>query len=165
MNNILSLLDSLLVQSFKNGEKILKEEQKDMFMSIPIEDKGVVFSSYSFDKKDIFPFLNKIKGAHSMCDYILFCTNNNQLYILLIELKHGNDNVMNQIKAGKNFSNFIISTLNRVNDLNLKPQIRSIAIRNKHISRKGRTNCEVKYDENNFCTFGGNTFVIKEFLK
>lgn len=163
MNNVLSLLDSLLVSSFKKGEKVLKEEQAGM--SIPIEDKGVVFSLYSFDKIDIFPFFNKIIGAHSMCDYILFCKNNNQLYILLIELKHGKDGVMNQINAGMNFSKFIISTLNRVNDLKIEPQIRSIAIRNKNISKKGRTNCEVKYNENNFCTFGGNTFVIKEFLK
>lgn len=163
INNVLSLLDSLLVSSFKNGKKELKEEQENML--IPIDDREVVFSSYTFDKDNIFPFLNKIKGVHSMCDYILFCQSNNQLYILLIELKHGKDGVMNQINAGKHFSNFIISTLNRVNKLNIEPQIRSISIRNKNITKKGRTNCEVKYDENNFCTFGGNTFVIKEFLK
>ena len=113
----------------------------------------------------LFPFLNQGKKMQSMCDYILFCSNNNKLYILLIELKKGKEQVTNQLEAGKNLSQFIISTLNRVNSLKINPQIRLISIRNKNIIRKGKTNCEVKYDKNSFCTFEGNKFVIKEFLK
>lgn len=167
MNNIITELDNLLVSNFKNSNKNLDEPQEEM--SIPIDSKGVAFSSYSFDKikngNVLFPFLNQGKKMQSMCDYILFCSNNNKLYILLIELKKGKEQVTNQLEAGKNLSQFIISTLNRVNNLKINPQIRLISIRNKNIIRKGKTNCEVKYDKNSFCTFEGNKFVIKEFLK
>lgn len=165
MNNILIELDNLLVTDFKNTDKSLKELQRDVSMSIPIDNGGVNFTSYSFDTGKLFPFLKTEKSIQSMCDYILFCSNNNKLYVLLIELKKGKKIVTNQLHAGKNLSQFIISTLNRVNNLNIEPQIRSISIRNKNITKKGRTNCEVKYDDNNFCNFSGNTFVIKEFLK
>ena len=46
MNNIITELDNLLVSNFKNINKNLDEPQEEM--SIPIDSKGVAFSSYSF---------------------------------------------------------------------------------------------------------------------
>ena len=127
--------------------------------------------SFSYDKringkhKDLFPFFVKKTGVHSMCDYILFCEYDSKLFILLIELKRGHDEVMTQLNAGKCFAQFIISTFNRIENYQLKPEIRLISIRNIHIVKKGPIQCkDVRYDKNNFYTFEGNTFFIKQFL-
>ena len=72
---------------------------------------------------------------------------------------------MTQLKAGKCFAQFIISTLNRVEQLDIKPEIRLISIRNNNIARKGSLRCkEIEYDKDNFHTFHGKNFFIKEFL-
>lgn len=169
-DNIIAKLCSLLTPEFRNQRNCLEEPQENM--SIPIIDDGVNFLSYSYDKtikgktKDIFPFLSKNKGVHSMCDYILFCKEKNKLFILLIELKKGNNEVMTQLKAGKCLAQFIVSTLNRVEKLQIIPEIRLISIRNNNIARKGASRCKgVKYDKDNFFTFQGKNFFIKEFLQ
>lgn len=168
-NNVLSKLNSLLTSEFRNEVKCLEEPQEKMV--VPIIGDGVSFLSYSYDKringkqKNILPFFNKNKDIHTMCDYILFCYDNNKLFILLIELKKGKNEVMTQLKAGSCFAQFIISTLNRVEKLNIKPEIRLISIRNNNIAKKGTSHCRgVQYDPNNFHTFQGRNFFIKEFL-
>ena len=61
---------------------------------------------------------------------------------------------MTQLKAGKCFAQFIISTLNRVEKLNIKPEIRLISIRNNNIVRKGASHCkDVEYDKDYFHIF------------
>lgn len=168
-NSIISKLCNLLTPEYRNKKKYLEEPREKM--SIPVIDDGVSFLSYSYDKTikgkttDILPFLAKNKNVHSMCDYILFCQEKKTLFILLIELKKGNNEVMTQLNAGKCFVQFIISTLNRVEKLNIKPEIRLISIRNNNIVRKGSSHCKgVEYDKDNFHTFQGKNFFIKEFL-
>ena len=168
-SSIISKLCSLLTPEFRNQKNCLEEPQENL--SIPIKNDGVSFLSYSYDKtikgktKDIFPFLAKNKDVHSMCDYIIFCQEKKKLFILLIELKKGNNEVMTQLKAGKCLAQFIVSTLNRVEKLNIKPEIRLISIRNNNIVRKGASHCKgVEYDKDCFYTFHGKNFFIKEFL-
>lgn len=58
----------------------------------------------------------------------------------------------------------MISTLSKVEKLNIKPEIRLISIRNNNIVRKGASHCkDVEYDKDCFYTFHGNNFFIKEF--
>ena len=168
-SNIISKLCTLLTSEFRNQKGYLEEPQENM--SIPIINDGVSYLSYSYDKtikgktKDLLPFLVKNRDVHSMCDYILFCQEKKRLFILLIELKKGNNEVMTQLKAGKCFAQFIISTLNRVEKLNIKPEIRLISIRNNNVVRKGASHCkDVEYDKDYFHTFHGKNFFIKEFL-
>lgn len=168
-SDIISKLCSLLTPEFRNQKSCLEETQEDM--TIPIINDGVSYLSYSYDKtikgkvNDILPFLAKNKNVHSMCDYILFCKEKKKLFILLIELKKGSNEVMTQLKAGKCFAQFIISTLNRVEKLNIKPEIRLISIRNNNILKKGASHCKrVEYDKECFHSFHGKRFYIKEFL-
>lgn len=164
--DILSKLNTLLVESFKSSNTL---EEKSENMSVPIES-NTSYLSYSFDKNvpstGLFPFFNKTKLVHAMCDYIIFCFHSNRLYVLLVELKHGGNNVTKQLKAGKCFAEFVVSTLNRIENLNIIPEIRCISIRNKNIINKRTTKIrEAKYDENDLCNFSGNRFRVDEFLK
>lgn len=172
MNDVLTSLHSLLSGYFKNNDNKLEEPSEGM--SIPIEKGNLRYLSYTFDKnlrpkdfpKGLFPFLNKNEGVHSMCDYMLFCIHDHKLFILLAELKHGKNGVMTQLNAGKCLAEFIVQTLNRLEDLSLRPEIRLIAVRNSHIiNKRGTKMRDVEYDDHNFCTFEGNRFYLKEYLK
>lgn len=169
-SNILSKLDSFLVSDFKNVKKSLDEPQENM--SLSIVGNGVSFLSYSYDKEvsgqkkvNLLPFLEKKKSVHSMCDYILFCQNHEKLFVLLIELKKGKQEVMTQLNAGKCFVEYVIATLNRVEGSTIKPEIRKIAIRNNNIVKKGASRQrEVVYNDEYFYTFQGKNFLLRKFL-
>lgn len=171
MNKILAKTCSLLTNDYRNNDNKLDEPVAGM--SVPIENGSLSYLSYSFDKslpaklypKGLYPFLVKNKGVHSMCDYMLFCVQNNKLFILLVELKHGSESVMNQLNAGKCLAKFIVDTLNRVEDMSIHAEIRLISIRNSHIINKRVTKIrEVEYVDG-FYTFEGSRFYLKEFLK
>lgn len=73
---------------------------------------------------------------------------------------------MGQLKAGKCLAKFIVDTYNRVEGSDVKAEYRMIAIRNNHIINKRPTKIRnVEYDENEFCTFEGCIFYLREFLK
>lgn len=176
MNNILQHVENLLSADYANKKNKDYLLEKEAGMNVPIEPDALTYLSYTFDRKytreedpkakGLFPFFQKNKGVHIMCDYMLFSFYDNKLFILLVELKHGKDNTREQLNAGICFAKFIIHTLNRVEKLNLVPEIRQITIRNKHIIKKRTTRInDVEYDKDNFCTFEGGKFYLKEFLK
>ena len=101
-----------------------------------------------------------------MCDYVIFCEYQHRLYVLLIELKNGSEQVMPQLVAGECLARFIVGTLNRLEKKGYIATFRKIAVRNIHIKRKPTTQvCDVTYDSKGFCTFKGSSFYLKEFLK
>lgn len=172
MNGVLAMICSLLTPDYRNNDNKLEECVAGM--SVPINNDSLTYLSYSFDKKlstkaypkGLYPFLMKNKDVHSMCDYMLFCCYNKKLYVLLVELKHGKKNAKKQLSAGKCLAKFIIDTLNRVEETNISAEIRLISIRNNHIINKRPTKIrEIKYDIDDFCTFEGHSFHLKEFLK
>lgn len=173
----LQKVENLLSADYANKEHKDYLQEKAAEMNIPIVSDSLSYLSYTFDRectrkedpkaKGLFPFFQKNKGVHAMCDYMLFCWYNHKLFILLVELKHGKDNTREQLKAGICFAQFIVNTLNRVEKkINITPEIRQITIRNKHIIKKRTTRInDVEYDRDNFCTFEGGKFYLKEFLK
>ena len=169
-SRILSKLDSLLATDYKNANHTLEEPQENM--SIGIDSGGLRFLSYSYDKqevdeqkKNVLPFLAKRKNVHAMCDYIIFCQENGKLFVLLIELKKGKQEVMSQMKAAECLVNYIIATLNRVEKMEIIPEIRKISVRSRFIQKKGPCRPkEVVYDENRFHTFDGRIFHLRRYL-
>ena len=144
-------------------------------MSLDINDYGRKYLLYSFDKIvkpakggkaiDLQPYLAANAGVKSMCDYFLFCWERGTLYVLLIELKQGEDQVTHQLDAGRVFTSYLINTLNRVEKLSITPVIRKISVRDSHILRKGTSMKSVEYNADSFCTFDGSVFHLLEFLK
>lgn len=172
-NNLLSKVNSLLSDDYKEKQGRLEEVQIEM--SLEINDHGKPYLLYSFDKVvkkskreksiDLQPFFKSNAGVKSMCDYFLFCYERGKLYVLLIELKQGEEQVTSQLAAGKLFATYLVNTLNRVEKLNYKPEIRKISVRDYHIARKGTAMKPVDYNQDSFCTFEGSVFHLPEFLK
>lgn len=171
--SFLSKIDTLLKAAYKEPLGRLEESQVEM--SLEINDFGRKYLLYSFDKIvksakggkaiDLQPYFESNEGVKSMCDYFLFCWEHGKLYVLLIELKQGDEQVTRQLAAGNVFATYIVSTLNRVEKINIKPVIRKVSIRDSHILRKGTSMKSVVYDKDSFCTFDGSVFVLPEFLK
>lgn len=167
--NISNILDDFFKETIITKLREVKEDMEVEFVS---ENKK--FLSFSFDKelqkkdfpKGLFPFFSKGEaGVNSFCDYIIFSESNHQLFILLIELKMGENNVTKQLNAGKCFAEYIISTVNRVYELNIVPQVRKISIRKRHIRHKPKAKQkEVEYIDD-FHTFCDSKFWLKKYLK
>lgn len=163
---------SNVLDDFFKEDKITKLQELQENMEIDFISDNMRYLSFSFDKKlpakefpkGLFPFFNRGEArVTSFCDYIIFTEQNNNLFILLIELKKGENNVTKQLNAGKCFAEYIISTLNRVYDLNVIPQIRQISIRYRHIKPKQKQK-DIVY-QNNFHTFCDSKFWLKKYLK
>ena len=178
-NALLTSIDNLLFRYYRNmgeEENRLEEKRDDFHMCVHINDTACNnYLSYSFDKTskakdkptDLFPFFNKVEDAHKMCDYILFCPQDTMLYVLLIELKKGNKSTHQQLRAGRDFANFILATLRRMNQLNmLKPQYRFISLRaNKSGKKTPVRPKQLKYSKRGHIEFSGSTFPLHAFLK
>lgn len=149
----------------------LKEEQADM--EVELVSDGQRFVCFTFDKNllrrdyrnGLFPFFNRGEaGVTKICDYIIFTEQAGKLYILLIELKKGRDNVTEQLSAGKCFSEFIVNTVNRVYGVSISPEIRLIPIRERRIRPKQKQR-HIEYNENNLHDFCSSKFRLKSYLK
>lgn len=163
---------SNILDDFFKEDKITKLQELQENMEIEFISDNKRYLSFSFDKqlptkdypKGLFPFFNRGEAkVTSFCDYIIFSEHNNNLFILLIELKKGENNVTKQLNAGKCFAQYIISTLNRVYDFNIVPEIRQISIRQRHIKPKQKQK-EIEY-QNDFHTFCNSKFWLKKYLK
>lgn len=171
MKSKIELISNIIDPFFKE-DNITKLKEDKEFMSIDFIADGIRFLSFSFDKelpkkdfpKGIFPFLNRgEKLVCTFCDYIIFCEFKGKLFILLIELKKGKDNVTKQLDACHCFSDYLISTLNRVYNKNIVAEIRKISIRERHIKPKQKQK-DITYVDN-FHTFCDSKFWLKKYLQ
>ncbi len=170
MKNKLELISNVLDDFFKEDNITkLVEIQEDM--SVDFISGNLRFLSFSFDKilpktdfpKGLFPFFNRgTPKVCSFCDYVIFTEYKGKLFVLLIELKKGKENVTKQLSAAQCFSEYVIATINRVYGTNVKPEIRQISIRARHIKPR-QMQKDVKY-EDNFHTFCDSKFWLKKYL-
>lgn len=167
----LNRLSNILDDFFKEDTvSRLQEPKENMYIDFVSDNKR--FLSFSYDKtmpsrdfpKGLFPFFNRGTGlVTSFCDYIIFTEKGGNLFILLIELKSGRDNVTKQLEAGKCFAEYVVSTLNRVYNQNINPEIRKISIRKRNIKPKQQKK-RIQYIDN-FHTFCDNKFWLKKYLE
>lgn len=168
----LEYIANILDPHFKQ-EYLSKFIESQANMEIEFISERQKFLSFTFDRslskkdfpKGLFPFFNRGEAkVTSFCDYIIFTEFGTDLFILLIELKKGNDKVTEQLNAGKCFADYVISTVNRVYNNNINPKIRLISIRERHIKPKQKQK-EIEYDASNFHTFSSSKFRLKSYLK
>jgi hypothetical protein len=172
MMSNLEKLSNILDDFFKN-DKITKLKEDNEKMYIDFINDNHQYLSFSFDKqplphkefpRGIFPFFNRGTGnVTSFCDYIIFAEKKGKLFVLLIELKKGNNNVTKQLDAGKCFAEYVVSTLNRVYKQNINPEIRKISIRKSNIKPKQQKK-RIEYIDN-FHNFIDNKFWLKKYLE
>lgn len=162
-----------VLDSYFKTETLTRLEEVQAGMRVELVNDGQRFICFTFDKnllrrdypKGVFPFFNRGEaGVTKICDYIIFTEQAGILYVLLIELKKGSENVKEQLNAGKCFTDFVISTINRVYQQKISPEIRLISIRERKIRPKQKQKV-IEYDKSNFHTFCSSKFRIKSYLK
>lgn len=98
------------------------------FVTINRLSKNFAFS-LDISGEEPFPFFKDTKGIKQRNDAILFCEYNQQLYVLIMELKSNNPfDGIKQLRAGKNFVRYIIETLNL--NFAIQPSTDSIIYKN-----------------------------------
>jgi len=123
---------------------ILKSKIKDIF-------------SFSLDKHiknkcDMFPFFDKsTPHITKVNDGIVFCLKNQQIFILLIELKSKNVGLYKkQLQAGKNFVSYLLEVLNSSfkETYEIKNEnIRCLVFTSRKTEKKqGTTRTPIKYE-------------------
>ena len=146
-------------------------EEKTVKMKIPIISTGCKSLLYKYDKElrkeykgGLFPFFAKEQKVCSVCDYIIFAEAKGTLFVLIIELKRGKSQTLPQLKAARCFVDYIISTVNRVNEISIKPEIRLISVHEYNIPKKSIRDKGIKYDKDCHCQFKQRSFEIRKFL-
>jgi hypothetical protein len=166
----IQLIDYVLNPNFIVHDNFLEEEQTSMKIELIKDNCQIII--FQLDKKlgreykgGVFPFFNsQNRDITKVCDYIIFAEYKNNLYSLIIELKKGKSSTLPQINAGECFVDFVISTLNRVNNTNYIIHKRKISIR--EFNRKRNTKVkDIEYDENFHHFFKQNKFKVIAFLK
>ncbi len=100
------------------------------------KSKGNELLVYKFDDdKTLFPFLNEVPKAKSMCDYLLFYQKSDtKIFAIICNLKSKNaGNNKEQLKSGKVFATFLVNTVKRVYTI---PKKTTISYRNVLFSEK-----------------------------
>jgi hypothetical protein len=120
----LDIINSILNENFKDESEFLSEKDKDkhgkdfeMKRKI-IGGNQLSYCVYKYDvAKDILPFFKTtgVTGLKKICDYLLFIEEGEHLFVFLVEMKKGTESAKRQLDAGQCFSEYIISTINRLN--------------------------------------------------
>lgn len=167
--SILSEIATILHDDFKCSANHF--EEKDAHMKIDIDSNGCQCLIYKYDKKlgkeykgGLFPFFAKNTGVCKVSDYIVFAERNNTLYCLVVELKRGKSQTLPQLKAAKEFVQYIINTVNRVKCKSYRPVIRLVSIHELKIRKKKTMAGTVDYDQDSHYIMKSNQFVLKYFL-
>lgn len=119
-NNIFAILDDVIAEKYKikpNNENTLVIEEKNTKAkgkTVCIKTYSKVFA-FSLDQDEqVYRFFNNnnTQGINKANDAILICCKGEQIYALLLELKSDNPKgYMKQILSGKNFVEFLRSTI------------------------------------------------------
>lgn len=122
-------IQNLLVENI--GQKIHKADV--------VPDKKTTYTLYRYDQTEqgdlFFPFFNNThdgeygktecptpKDLLKFCDYILLAERNDVLYVLLIELKSGNNgDAFKQLDASETFMEYVQHTAKRISEANDGP--------------------------------------------
>ena len=117
-----------------SNQHIMEEPKQAGAHTCTIVEKGVdSYKAYRYDldKRDFLPFFNKEheakgivvdnptpSGLLKFCDYILLAAVNEKLYVILVEMKSGNNAGANQqLAASKTFIDYVKASAERIKTL------------------------------------------------
>lgn len=146
-NRIFEILEEVIAEDYKikpNNENslVIQEEKKEAKgKQVSIKTSNKVFS-FSLDQEEqVFRFFNNsTEGINKANDAILICCKGEQIYALLIELKSDKPkNYMKQILSGKNFVEFLKSTIALHYKKNIQINYRGFLFDTRYITVKKTT--------------------------
>ena len=90
--------------------------------------KGEIIKCLNFNKKHEninFPYFDDVTDLKKMCDFIVLCEMNSEIFVFLIEEKScrissDNEKIQSQIEAGAVFANFLLNSTQRLYNQSLK---------------------------------------------
>ncbi len=143
MINQLDLIQTLLDDKYLlkgNDAKVLIE--KNVMIRNIVVHSGISHLLYRYDpdKIKLFPYFSNRSGLNKICDYILFASEGQHLYLLLIELKFGTESATNQLIASECFAEFILNSAKRVGiELTNNIHLKKIRVSEERSKRRNRT--------------------------
>lgn len=118
------------------SSKYLAKNQKELAeikssQKACVQDNGIAYKLYRFDldEDEFLPFFNNAhnnegemvenpspKGLRMFCDYVLLAENHDKLYVVLIEMKCGNERAkaIKQLEASEVFMDYIKNSAERI---------------------------------------------------
>lgn len=170
MSSNYSTMTSVINAKFKVENLDVLEEPKVMTIKVQGCLREASLTLYRFDpnKEVIFPFFGREKGLSRICDYVLLADYDDDLYVLLIELKHGKVEAKEQLNATECLISYIITSALRIKreiDRD-KIHIRKIRISEcrRQYTRKTKVG-DLEYDENSYLDYPWDALHIRALLK
>jgi len=118
ITNLENTIHQDLIIPFVSDEIEIKEDNAKC-KKVILKSKRKQIFAFSLDinldnRCKMFPFFNQTTAfVNKVNDGIVFYLNNNQIFVLLIELKTNNlGNYIKQLQSGKNFTSYLIGILN-----------------------------------------------------
>ena len=99
---------------------------------------------------DIHPLLAPIKELKIKCDYIIFCQQENDFYMLLIEMKSNNSTGwLKQTQAGEIISHYLIKMIENHSEFSILAHLkfRHILFSSQVTKKKNTANKSFQYDK------------------
>ena len=176
MSREIDIIKRIFEDSFMNVSLDFIEEPKIKMKRIlrrdRIDDEDIVI--YRLDKAgvDLFPYLKDsesegFKGMKRKCDFVIFVSYSNTLYVLLIELKKGKDSPVQQLDVSEPLIDFVFQRASKLGcwDKKNQIQIRKIGVSDIVQKRETGNRGGILYDENHYVKVGkSNTLFINSFL-
>jgi hypothetical protein len=159
LTNLSNTINKDLIIPLISNEIEFKED-KAKCNSIILKSKQKRIFAFSLDKNldnscRMFPFFNQTTSSITKVnDGIVFYLSDNQIYILLIELKTNNlGEYKKQLQAGKNFVLYLVEVLNnsflknyKIDEINIKCLVFSLR---KTARKQGTKRMNIKYEKIN----------------
>lgn len=185
MKQFLSNISNTIHQDFiipvGSGEVEIKEEQSEAkCKKVILKSQSKQVFAFSLDRNlvnrcKVFPFFNKSTALiHKVNDGIVFYINNNQIFVLLVELKSNHlGKYQEQLQAGKVFVYFLLGILNNafaknyvIEEKNIKCLVFSVK---KTARKQGTKRKAIEYEQINGLNIANDlqchkTYYIENFI-
>ena len=169
--NQLELIKDFLHDDYREkGENARFLREKNIMKREIVCHKGIEYLLYRYDPDTVklFPYFAEKYGLRKICDYFLFATEGQYLYILLIELKLGIESAREQLIASELLAEFMKNSAKRIGiELTEHIFIKKIRVSEERAKKRNRSTkpTSIKYDNNMILNYDhSDIFRIKEVL-
>ena len=112
----------------------------------------------SFDKEGdnckLFPYFQEKQGLVSMCDYILFVEDNNNMFVFVIEMKDTSHSSKRQTMISQPFAEFLVNRIEAISDNSFSKHIeyRKIGIKSGCSKMTTKGYASLSYNKDGYLT-------------
>lgn len=169
MSKVIEILNRIfdsrfIVESPSTIEEPSEGMSRTFFKGRNLQDDDVLVCRLDQGGIDMFPFLRGksipmgLKGMKRICDYAIFVDKEELLYVLLVELKKGDDSPQEQLNVTVPLIDFIFERAKILNHLQVDYKIRKIGITDKADKRPTSDRGNINYNEDDYVKLYLNKF-------